>query len=56
MEARIREEFPDAEVELIESSGGRFEVSRDGELVFSKKREGRHPEWEELRDGLAAGS
>lgn len=52
MEARIREEFPDAEVELIESGGGVFEVEKDGELVYSKKRTGRHAEWEEVRDRL----
>ena len=27
---------------LVESSGGAFEVSLDGNLVFSKLREGRH--------------
>jgi selenoprotein W-related protein len=31
-------------VKLIESSGGVFEVVVDGELVFSKKALGRHPE------------
>ena len=54
MEARIRDEFPDAEVELIESGGGVFEVEKDGELIYSKKRTGRHAEWEEVRDGLEA--
>jgi selenoprotein W-related protein len=29
-------------VRLIESSGGLFEVSVDGELIFSKKALGRH--------------
>lgn len=52
MEASIKAEFPDAEVELIESSGGVFEVERDGELIYSKKRMGRHAEWEEVRDRL----
>ena len=52
MEARIREEFPDVTVELIESSGGVFEVERDGELIYSKNRTGRHAEWEEVRDQL----
>lgn len=32
------------EVRLIESSGGLFEVSVDGRLVFSKKATGRHAE------------
>ena len=54
MEARIRDEFPDAEVELIESGGGVFEVERDGELIYSKKQTGRHAEWEEVRDRLRA--
>lgn len=52
MEARIREELPHASVELVESSGGVFEIEKDGELIFSKKRTGRHPEWEEVRARL----
>jgi selT/selW/selH-like putative selenoprotein len=31
------------DVELIESSGGAFEVYRDGRLLFSKKQLGRFP-------------
>lgn len=31
-------------MELIESSGGVFEVTLDGELVFSKSEIGRHAE------------
>ena len=30
-------------VELISSSGGKFEISLDGQLVFSKKAAGRFP-------------
>jgi selT/selW/selH-like putative selenoprotein len=52
MEARIRDEFPDATVELIESSGGVFEVEKDGELIYSKKTTGRHAEWEDVRQRL----
>lgn len=52
MEARIRDEYPDATVELIESSGGVFEVEKDGKLIYSKKRTGRHAEWEEVREQL----
>jgi selT/selW/selH-like putative selenoprotein len=55
MEARIREEFPDATVELIASGGGVFEVTRDGELIYSKKRTGRHAEWQEVRTLLQKG-
>lgn len=43
-----------ADVELVESSGGVFEVSVDDRLVFSKKALGRFPEDGELK-GLAAG-
>lgn len=42
MAAEIREAFPEATVDLVESSGGVFEVSVDGRLVFSKRRLGRH--------------
>jgi selT/selW/selH-like putative selenoprotein len=40
-------------VELIESSGGAFEVVRDGTLIYSKKKTGRHPDWEEVLERLA---
>ena len=30
-------------VELVSGSGGRFEITLDGELVFSKKAAGRFP-------------
>jgi selenoprotein W-related protein len=36
--------LPDAEVRLMPSSGGVFEVSVDGNLVFSKKALRRHPQ------------
>jgi selenoprotein W-related protein len=32
------------DVELVPSSGGRFEVTLDGELIFSKAALGRHAE------------
>ena len=37
---------------MIESKGGVFEVSRDGELIFSKKALGRFPEHEEILSAL----
>ena len=40
--AEIREHWPRAEVTLVPSGGGVFEVTVDGELVFSKKSLGRH--------------
>jgi selT/selW/selH-like putative selenoprotein len=40
--AEVKEAYPDAEVRLIESSGGVFEVAVDGTPVFSKKQVRRH--------------
>lgn len=47
------------EVALVPGTGGIFEVSVDGELVFSRKQAGRFPESKELkqlvRDRIAPG-
>jgi selT/selW/selH-like putative selenoprotein len=40
--AELKQAFPDVEVRPIQSSGGLFEVSVDGQLVFSKKSLRRH--------------
>jgi selT/selW/selH-like putative selenoprotein len=40
--AELKQTFPDAEIRLLESSGGLFEVTVDGALVFSKKTTRRH--------------
>jgi len=40
--AEIRQRFPEAEVTLIPSRGGRFEVIRDGMPVYEKSKTGRH--------------
>jgi selT/selW/selH-like putative selenoprotein len=40
----LKQAFPEAEVRLVESSGGLFEVTVDGKLVFSKKALRRHAE------------
>jgi len=40
--AELRQTFPQAEVQLVPSSGGVFEVTVDGTLVFSKKALRRH--------------
>ncbi|MBS11482.1 MAG: hypothetical protein CME19_07760 [Gemmatimonadetes bacterium] len=37
---------------LIPSSGGRFEVTLDGELVYSKLQEKRFPEYSEIEPHL----
>jgi selenoprotein W-related protein len=42
--AELTQAFPDADVRLIPSSGGVFEVTLDGKLVFSKKAGRRHAE------------
>lgn len=34
--------LPGVEVKLIPSSGGVFDVTADGKLIFSKKAAGRH--------------
>jgi selenoprotein W-related protein len=39
---------------LIPSSGGAFEFSIDGELLFSKKQLGRHAEIDQVRKLLQA--
>jgi hypothetical protein len=42
--AELRQRFPDATVQLQPSSGGRFEVLRDGVPVFQKSVLKRHAE------------
>jgi selT/selW/selH-like putative selenoprotein len=41
-----------ADVELVRSSGGVFEIAVDGQLKFSKKAQGRFPTDDEV-DALA---
>ena len=38
---------------LIPGAGGAFEVQVDGDLVYSKKAEGRYPEIKELQDAIS---
>jgi selenoprotein W-related protein len=52
LEARIRQERPDARTELVRSSGGVFEVSLNGELIFSKRQTGLFPRWEDIETKL----
>ena len=42
MAAELRDRWPAAEIELIPSRGGRFEVAVDGTAVFEKSRLHRH--------------
>ncbi|MCP4847228.1 MAG: SelT/SelW/SelH family protein [Verrucomicrobiaceae bacterium] len=44
MADEIREGFEEVSVEIIEGSGGVFDVTVDGVLIYSKKDTGRFPE------------
>jgi len=46
--AEVKKQWPDAEVTLIPSKGGRFEVLRDGVPVFEKSKLHRHAELGEI--------
>jgi len=50
--AEIRKAYPDAVVTLVPSSGGVFEVTVDGSLLFSKKALRRHAQPGEVLDLL----
>ena len=54
MAAELKEAFPDLDVSLIPSSGGVFEVTLDGAVVFSKKRVGRHAQPGEVVEAIRA--
>ncbi len=49
LEAELTQTFSNLSVELISSGGGVFEVSLNGELIFSKKSLNRFPEDGEVR-------
>ena len=40
--AELQQAFPGVETKLIPSSGGIFDVTVDGKLIFSKRALGRH--------------
>ena len=52
MKAVIEEQFPKADISLIEGGGGDFEVKLDGSLIFSKRELNRFPEEEEVLGAL----
>lgn len=52
MKAELESKISDIRVDLIEGSGGVFEVEKDGQLIFSKKQLGRFPDSEELLQKL----
>ena len=49
---KIKSELADANVEIVEGSGGVFEVTFDGKLIYSKKETGEFPEENEILDIL----
>lgn len=54
MAAEIKESIPEVEITMIPSSGGRFEVVRDGVPVFEKSKIKRHPLPAEILELLTA--
>jgi predicted Rdx family selenoprotein len=52
--AEIRDRYPDTEVQLIPSGGGRFEVVADGTPIFEKSRLERHARPGEILELLNA--
>jgi selT/selW/selH-like putative selenoprotein len=53
--AELQKAFPDIETKLIPGSGGVFDVTVDGRLVFSKRAVGRHARPGEIIDLLTGG-
>ena len=49
---KIKGGFADAKVEIVEGSGGVFEVTFDGKLIYSKKETGEFPEEQDILDIL----
>jgi len=52
LKAAIENEVTGAEIELIKSSGGVFEISRNGQLIYSKKETGSFPEESDIVQSL----
>jgi selenoprotein W-related protein len=52
----VKREYPDAIIKLVPSSGGRFEVTADDRLVFSKKAAGRHAQPGEVVAAIRGGT
>jgi predicted Rdx family selenoprotein len=51
--AEIRGKYPNADVQLIPSSKGRFEVVRNGTPIFEKSKLNRHAKPGEILELLA---
>ncbi len=55
MAGQLLEEFPQRfPVTLVPDRGGKFEVSVDDDLIYSKLETGRHPSYEELAEPIRA--
>jgi len=50
LEAQIKSKFDNVSIELISSGGGVFEVTLDGNLIFSKKALERFPNPNEIEE------
>ncbi len=48
LESELEQIYPDAEIKLVSSGGGVFEVMVNGKLIFSKKSLDRFPEKGEI--------
>ena len=48
LESELEQIYPDAEIKLVSSGGGVFEVMVNGTLIFSKKSLDRFPEKGEI--------
>ena len=51
--AKIKEAF-DIDAKLVVGAPGQFDVTADGKLIFSKKKEGRFPEHQEVIEAMPA--
>lgn len=49
LEVELKNNFPQADISLISSGGGVFEISLNGNLIFSKKALNRFPENGEIK-------
>ena len=49
LEVELTKDFPEADVSLISSGGGVFEISLDDNLIFSKKSLNRFPKDGEIK-------
>lgn len=56
MAAELKESFPAVDIKMVPSSGGVFEVTVDGKLVFSKRALKRHAEPGEVVNQIKAGT